>query len=33
MSIQVTDLMPIGYGIERPEQVVVTSDGRDFRVR
>ena len=30
MSIQVTDLMPIGYRIERPEQVVVTSDGRIF---
>jgi sugar lactone lactonase YvrE len=30
MSIEVTDLVPIGHGIERPEQVVVTSDGRVF---
>jgi sugar lactone lactonase YvrE len=30
MSIEVTDLVPIGRGIERPEQVVVTSDGRLF---
>jgi Strictosidine synthase-like, N-terminal len=30
MSIQVTDLVPIGHGIERPEHVVVTSDGRLF---
>jgi sugar lactone lactonase YvrE len=30
MSIEVTDLVPIGHGIERPEQVVVTSDGRLF---
>jgi sugar lactone lactonase YvrE len=30
MSIEVTDLTPIGRGIERPEQVLVTSDGRIF---
>jgi sugar lactone lactonase YvrE len=30
MPIKVTDLAPIGHGIERPEQVVVTSDGRLF---
>jgi sugar lactone lactonase YvrE len=30
MSIEVTDLVPVGYGIERPEHVVVTSDGRVF---
>jgi gluconolactonase len=30
MSIAVTDLTPIGRGIERPEQVLVTSDGRVF---
>jgi gluconolactonase len=30
MSIEVTDLAPIGHGIERPEQVLVTSDGRIF---
>jgi sugar lactone lactonase YvrE len=30
MSIQVTDLTPVGHGIERPEHVVVTSDGRIF---
>ena len=30
MSIEVTDLVPIGRGIERPEQVLVTSDGRVF---
>jgi sugar lactone lactonase YvrE len=30
MSIEVTDLEPIGHGVERPEQVVVTSDGRIF---
>lgn len=28
--IEVTDLMPIGRGIQRPEQVVVTSDNRLF---
>src|SRR5271167_4795943 len=28
MSIEVTDLTPVGHGIERPEHVVVTSDGR-----
>jgi gluconolactonase len=30
MSIEVTDLVRIGRGIERPEQVLVTSDGRVF---
>ncbi len=30
MPIAVTDLAPIGRGIERPEQVVVASDGRVF---
>jgi sugar lactone lactonase YvrE len=30
MSIEVTDLVPIGHGVERPEQVIVTSDGRVF---
>lgn len=30
MSIEVTDLVPIGRGIERPEQVLVTRDGRLF---
>jgi len=30
MSIEVTDLTPVGHGIERPEHVVVTSDGRLF---
>jgi sugar lactone lactonase YvrE len=30
MSIEVTDLEPIGHGVERPEQVVVTSDSRIF---
>jgi sugar lactone lactonase YvrE len=30
MSLEVTDLVSIGHGIERPEQVVVTSDGRLF---
>ena len=30
MSIDVTELVPIGRGVERPEQVLVTSDGRVF---
>jgi sugar lactone lactonase YvrE len=30
MSIEVTDLVPVGRGIERPEHVVVASDGRLF---
>jgi sugar lactone lactonase YvrE len=30
MSIELTDLVPVGHGIERPEHVVVTSDGRVF---
>ncbi len=30
MSIEVTDLVAIGHGIERPEHVAVTSDGRVF---
>jgi sugar lactone lactonase YvrE len=30
MSIEITDLVPVGRGIERPEHVVVTSDGRLF---
>ncbi len=30
MSLEVTDLAPVGHGIERPEHVVVTSDGRLF---
>lgn len=30
MSIEVTDLVPVGHGIERPEQVLVRSDGRVF---
>jgi hypothetical protein len=30
MPIEITDLVPIGRGVQRPEQVVVTSDGRVF---
>ena len=30
MPIEVTDLAPVGHGIERPKHVVVTSDGRLF---
>ena len=30
MSLEVTDLAPVGHGVERPEHVVVTSDGRLF---
>ncbi|MGO9382471.1 MAG: hypothetical protein ACLP4W_10365 [Mycobacterium sp.] len=30
MSIEVTDLTPIGHGLERPEHMVVTADGRIF---
>jgi len=28
VKIEVTDLKPIGHGMERPEQVIVTRDGR-----
>ena len=30
MTIEITDLAPVGRGIERPEHVVVSSDGRLF---
>jgi sugar lactone lactonase YvrE len=30
MTIEITDLMPVGRGVERPEHVVVSSDGRVF---